>query len=160
MSFNAKLQEAYTAVVGNEPFYPNLDVPTLQRVGKFDSRLPEQTFIDYLQEAMIQVNSDLLAWQKMQLLDGFTRLADVPSQSLQLLSHKTIQYRSAVYNLAVGHILDDFPEYAMSDQKQFSGMSGAVLAEQKQGLAQVFYRNSQAAVRKIKGESDTFVRLV
>ncbi len=153
MSFNAVQPATYTAVVENDGFYPELTIPDLQRIGKLDNRLPEQTLIDYLGLAMVSVNTDLSRWQCQQMQRGYYALQDVPGAMVGGQTHLLMLYKSAVYNLATARILDDFPEYAMTDD-------GSGRAQDKQLLAQVYYRNSQAAVRKIAGKSDTFVRLI
>lgn len=153
MSFNAILTPSYQAEVENDGFYPALTIPDLQRIGKLDNRLPEQTLIDYLANAMYSVNTDLLRWQYQQQQHGYYALHDIPASMLGGQTHLVMLYKSAAYNLATARILDDFPEYAMTDD-------GTIRAHDKQLLAQVYYRNSQAAVRKITGKSDTFVRLI
>lgn len=158
MSFNAIQPATYTALVENDGFYPELTIPDLQRIGKLDNRLPEQTLIDYLGLAMYSVNTDLLRWQCTQQSRGYYALQDVPGAMVGGQTHQVMLYKSAVYNLATARILDDFPEYAMTTNGSQS--DGVERAQSKQLLAQVYYRNSQAAVRKIAGKSDTFVRLI
>lgn len=153
MSFNAIQPPTYAAEVENDGFYPALTIPDLQRIGKLDNRLPEQTLIDYLANAMYSVNTDLLRWQCQQHQRGYYALHDIPGSMVSGQTHQVMLYKSAAYNLATARILDDFPEYAMTED-------GASRAQDKQLLAQVYYRNSQAAVRKIMGKSDTFVRLI
>ena len=153
MSFNAIQPATYTALVENDGFYPELTIPDLQRIGKLDNRLPEQNLIDYLSLAMYSVNTDLLRWQCEQQSRSYYALQDVPGAIVGGQTHLLMLYKSAVYNLATARILDDFPEYAMSED-------GTSRSKDKQLLAQVYYRNSQAAVRKIAGKSDTFVRLI
>ena len=158
MSFQARQPTTYTSTLENDGFFPDLELAYWQKIFRIDDRLPEETLLDLLLQACLSVNTDLQAWQCRQVNQGYLSLEAVPANQVGGKSHLAIWYQSAVYNRATADYLVQFADYATTEVKETGKAENRV--EAKQQHATTHYRNAIAAIERIKGRSDTYVRLV
>lgn len=159
MSFQARQPTTYISTLENDGFFPDLELAYWQQTFRIDDRLPEETLLDLLLQACLSVNTDLQAWQCRQVNQGYLSLEAVPANQVGGKSHLVTLYQSAVYNRATADYLVQFADYSTTEAKD-AGKSGVERVEAKQQHATTHYRNAMAAIERIKGRSDTYVRLV
>mgnify|MGYP000553063806 CR=1 FL=1 len=109
--------------------------------------------VDAVIDAVAAVNSDLSGWAINRQGDGYTALADVPSESIANEPVLVHWYRRAVYSMARANLYERYLDSAAT--------ADAVKdAEPRNLTADDLYRDARFAIRDILGVTHVTVELI
>lgn len=145
MGFSGKSNEASTATVTNDGWWPDFSVADFQKRYRMPTEYAESLLIDGLQIGVAWANKELKAWKATQFGDGYAALDDVPCDKLGDESMHLINYRRAVYSHAKGYLLT---QYATVDRREAANNE----AKESEETESKFYEFAQQAVADILDE--------
>ena len=112
MTFVATANPPTTAaepMLSNDGWFPDLNPIELRAACKLDGSVTTERFKPALQDAMLNVNTELQAWADEQRSRwGYACLADVPAPQVGGESAKVLYYRRAVMACLQADLLDTY----------------------------------------------------
>ena len=139
--------------ISSAPFWPVIKLADLRAIMRTDGTITTERLRHAVIDAIAAVNSDLSGWAINRQGDGYTALADVPSESIATESVLVHWYRRAVYSMARANLYERYLDS--------SATADAVKdAEPRNLTADDLYRDARFAIRDILGETHTTVELI
>ncbi len=139
--------------VSSAKFWPVINLNTLRAIMRTDGTITTERLRHAVIDAVADVNSDLSGWAINRQGDGYTALADVPSESIATESVLVHWYRRAVYSMARANLYERYLDSTAT--------ADAVKdAEPRNLTADDLYRDARFAIRDILGTTHTTVELI
>ncbi|MCY1367195.1 Phage head completion protein (GPL) [compost metagenome] len=146
MSFSGKPTQVIEHPIGNDGFWPDLDVAEFQRLYRLPAEYLVELLVDGITTAMAEVNQDLARRKRAWQAAGITRVESADSQLLPERAMYVAHYKRAVYCRAKAQLLVQFATVNRRPEAENPGKEGAETRE-------LFLTFSQQAVRLIQGRS-------
>lgn len=131
--------------IGNNGFYPVLNLGDLQERYRIPSEYRQHTIGAQTVAALIEVNRalnpKLCEWQRL----GYAELAAVPACELGELHELVDLYKTAVFSRAKAKLLRQYPSMNRRDRQEHTGREG-------EEVEQDFMEESENAIRLILGD--------
>lgn len=139
--------------ISSAPFWPVIKLADLRAIMRTDGTITTERLRHAVIDAIAAVNSDLSGWAINRQGDGYTALADVPSESIATESVLVHWYRRAVYSMARANLYERYLDSAAT--------ADAIKdAEPRNLTADDLYRDARFAIRDILGTTHTTVELI
>ncbi|MNF88643.1 Phage head completion protein (GPL) [compost metagenome] len=139
--------------IASAPFWPVIKLADLRAIMRTDGTITTERLRHAVIDAIAAVNSDLSGWSINRQGDGYSLLADVPSQSINNESVLVHWYRRAVYSMARANLYErylDSPPTADAVKD----------TDARDMTANDLYRDARFAIRDILGTTHTTVELI
>ena len=139
--------------ISSAPFWPVIKLADLRAIMRTDGTITTERLRHAVIDAIAAVNSDLSGWAINRQGDGYTALADVPSESIATESVLVHWYRRAVYSMARANLYERYLDSTAT--------ADAVKdAEPRNLTADDLYRDARFAIRDILGTTHITVALI
>lgn len=139
--------------VSSAPFWPVVNLNTLRAIMRTDGTITTERLRHAVIDAIAAVNSDLSGWAINRQGDGYSLLADVPSQSIDNESVLVHWYRRAVYSMARANLYERYLDStATADAVKDT--------DARDMTANDLYRDARFAISDILGTTHTTVELI
>ena len=139
--------------VSSAKFWPVINLNTLRAIMRTDGTITTERLRHAVIDAVAAVNSDLSGWAINRQGDGYTALADVPSESIATESVLVHWYRRAVYSMARANLYERYLDSSATAEAVKD-------AEPRNLTADDLYRDARFAIRDILGTTHTTVELI
>lgn len=115
-------------VINNNGFFPDIDIAIMRDRMRIDATITNPRLIDATKQAIIHVNQQLSTFKANKVELGFTKLSDVPSETIGSESVLISQYMRAVYSIAKADLIERYKDYdttasSLSDKKMIEFLS-------------------------------------
>ncbi len=142
-----------TRTVANDGWWPDIDLAELRQTTRLDGTVPEPRLCAMAVDAVLDVNTQLAAWQGIQRDAGIENSTDITGPGIGGKPAAVQHYMSAVRSLvqaAAAEAYRDFDTTAAGDKK----------ADALAPNIDAFRRNAAWAIRAIQGKSHACVELI
>jgi hypothetical protein len=153
MSFIAPAQSQELKVIGNDGFWPDIDLNTLQSAMRLDGTVTAPRLEHAATNAILQTNNDLKAWRIEQQALGYQTLNLVPAEQLDQQSIFHQLYLRAIYCLAKASLCERYSDF---DSTAKGSKSGDELHDSVNDLR----RDARFAIRDILGVGHMTIELI
>lgn len=139
--------------VSSAKFWPVIKLKDLRDIMRTDGTITTERLRHAVIDAVAAVNSDLSGWAINRQGDGYTALADVPSESIANEPVLVHWYRRAVYSMARANLYERYLDSSATAEAVKD-------TDARDQTANDLYRDARFAIRDILGETHTTVELI
>ena len=139
--------------VSSAKFWPVIKLKDLRDIMRTDGTITTERLRHAVIDAVAAVNSDLSGWAINRQGEGYERLADVPSQTVNAESVLVHWYRRAVYSMARANLYERYLDSSATAEAVKD-------TDARDQTANDLYRDARFAIRDILGETHTTVELI
>ncbi len=151
--FIATAPAELAAMVINDGWFPNINLPHLRDTMRLDSTITKQRLMNAVIAAVAQANTELAGWQSEQQQAGYQNLSTVPAAHVNGESIKRIAYRRAIYHFVKADLIEQYRNFD-------STHSGMQQAESLEITVDNDRRAARWAIRDIQDLSHVTVELI
>lgn len=141
------------AHINTDPFWPSIDLELLREALRIDSSVTPARLETAAIAAAISVNRELAKWRMTKQTDGYTTLAEVPSEAIADQTEYVHLYVRAVQAATGAEVCERYRSYDTTNV-------GDKKAETLQFNIDEYRRDQRWAVRDILGRARTTVELI
>lgn len=139
-------------VVVNSGFWPDIKVDDFRDAQRLDGTVTNPRLQNALINAAASANQELSAYRQQQIALGYSKLIDVPSETIGGVSVMVHRYLHAVYTLAKAKLVEQYIDFDATNQDG-----------EKEGLDKqvvILMREYTNAISDIAGRSRMTVELI
>ena len=151
--FSGKQPGFHSGTLTNQPFWPDMSLERLSVDYRIPNDLEYGTVAEHCRQAMTDINLRLYEYRKTQQEKGYTRLDEVPAETVDDESILLMLYRRAVSFRCKATVCRDYPTIDRREPAENQAKS----SEETEGL---YLRLADEAVRSFLEMSDITVELL
>lgn len=101
-------------IIKNTAFFPDVNLSDMRDGMRIISDVTDARLKEVTLDALLDINDQLTAWVVKQLVQGYSTLADVPADTLEIdgksESELLIRYRRAIYHTVDAALVEDYKD--------------------------------------------------
>jgi hypothetical protein len=144
------------ATIANNGFFPDIDIAAMRDRMRIDSTITTPRLVDAATQAIIHVNQQLSTFKASKVELGFTKLSEIPGETIGNESVLISQYLRAVYSIAKADLIERYKDYdttasSLDDKKMIEFLSTG---------PDECRRNAQWAISDLVGRNRSTIELI